>query len=491
MDLKKKNIDRVQEFGKRQKGSAIFFLALLLHVCPSLASAFAPGTIFTVAGTGVSGYSGDGGAATSADLHGPSEVAVDGSGNLFIADFKNNRVRKVVPGTGVIMTIAGDGTGGYSGDGAAATSAELYNPIGVAVDVTGDVFIADYNNERIREVVAATGIITTIAGDGTGAYNGDGGAATSAELYYPVGVAVDVSGDVFIGDTGNNRVREIVAGTVTITTVAGNGTPNFSGDGAAATSAELWYPQGVVVDSSGNLIIADSGNQRIRKVAVGTGIITTLAGDDSIGAYGGDGAAATLAELNYPTGVAMDSLGNLFIADQTNQRVRKIAVGTGIITTVAGDGTYGYSGDGGPAAGAELFNPAGVAVDSSGNLFIADYANQLVRMVYHSGSAWHLSAPGTNIHDPAGVVNPGDIVAYPQPAISSICFLADMPSSGTLVIEVYNVAMQHVATFRENVVSPEYRSFCENLGPITSGAYTYKASLNGVIFPTRKFWVYR
>jgi sugar lactone lactonase YvrE len=332
------------------------------------------GVITTVAGNGDIGYPGDGGAATNAGLRSSDGVAVDATGNLFIADYE--QIRQV--GTnGTITTVAGYGLPGYSGDGGAATSASLNYPAGAAVDASGNLFIADFYNDRIRKV-DANGIITTVAGNGTQGYSGDGGPATSASLNYPEGVSVDEIGNLFIADAGNNRVRKVDAKGV-ITTVAGNGTYGYSGDGRAATNARLSQICGVAVDPSGNLFIADLDNHDIRKVDV-TGIITTMAGGGTN--FPGDGGAATNASLNYPNGVAVDASGNLFIADVTS--IRKVDV-NGVITTVAGNGKYGYSGDGGAATNASLSPPIGVAVDASGNLFIADSGNFRIRKVDVNG----------------------------------------------------------------------------------------------------------
>jgi len=271
--------------------------------------------------------------------------------------------------TGDISTVAGNGTLGYSGDGGTATAASLAYPFGVAVDGAGNLYIADSNNQRIRRVDAGTGLISTVAGDGGYGYNGDGGSATAASLASPAGVAVDGAGNLFIADQGNQRIRRVDAGTGLISTVAGNGNYGYNGDGGSATAASLANPTGVAVDGAGNLYIADYGNQRIRKVdALGT--ISTVAGNGIAGSSG-DGGAATAASLAYPTGVAVDGAGNLFIVDQGNQRIRKVdALGT--ISTVVGNGTTGYSGDGGAATAASLRYPTGVAVDGAGNLFIVD-----------------------------------------------------------------------------------------------------------------------
>ncbi len=308
--------------------------------------------IATVAGNGTMGYSGDGGPATNAQLLLPRSVAVDSAGDLFIADGNNNVVREVRP-DGTITTVAGNGTQGYSGDGGPAASAELNEPQGVAVDSAGDLFIADAFNRVVREV-RPDGTITTVAGNGTNGYSGDGGPATSAELSEPLAVTVDSSGDLFIADTFNNVVREVHPDG-TISTVAGNGTKGYSGDGGSAMTAEFTYPTGVAVDSSGNLFIADEGNQRIREVHL-DGTITTVAGN-GIAGYSGDGGPATNAEVRNPYSVLVDSSGDLFVADYGNNVIREVRP-DGTITTVAGNGTAGYSGDGGPATSAELLSRA-------------------------------------------------------------------------------------------------------------------------------------
>jgi hypothetical protein len=331
--------------------------------------------IISVAGNGTYGYSGDGGPATNAGLSLPNGLAVDGLGNLFIADQSNDRIRKV--GTdGIITTLAGNGSYGYSGDGGPASSSALANPRAVAADGLGNLFIADSGNNRIRQV-HTNGIITTVAGNGSYGYSGDGGPASSAAVEQPEAVAVDGLGNLFIADTGNNRIRQVRSNGV-ITTVAGNGLYGYSGDGGWATNAEFNNPFSVAVDGLGNLFIVDSNNERVRKVDT-NGIITTVAGNGLYG-YSGDAGAATNAWLANPTGVAVDGLGNVFIADNGNARIRKVDL-NGVITTVAGNGTNGFSGDGVEAINAELYGPTGVAVDSLGILFIADSNNRRIRKV--------------------------------------------------------------------------------------------------------------
>jgi hypothetical protein len=385
----------------------------------------ATGELTRLAGNGTSGYSGDNGPATSAELNGVMGVAADAAGDVFIADTQNNRIRKV--SNGVITTIAGNGFLGYSGDGGPAPSAELNQPFGVAVDASGNVYIADSENYVVRKV--SNGVITTFAGNGaypavfsgdngpatnavlglpfsvavdrsdnvyivaggvirkvsngvittfagvygTTGYAGDNGPATSATFDYPTSVAVDASGNVYLADMDNNAIRKVSNGA--ITTFAGNGTSGYSGDHGPPAAAELNHPNGVAVDTLGNVYIADSGNGRIRKVS--NGAIATIAGGASV-SFGDNGPAASAA-LYQPGGVAVDASGKVYIADTFDNAIRKVS--NGVITTFAGNGTFGYSGDNGPATSAALNEPYGVAVDASGNVYIADTNNTVIRKV--------------------------------------------------------------------------------------------------------------
>ncbi len=398
----------------------------------------ATGELTRFAGNGTAGYSGDNGPATSAELNGVMSVAADAAGNVYIADTGNNRIREV--SNGLITTIAGNGCLGYLGDGGPATNACLNQPFGVAVDASGNLYIADSENYVVRKVsngmiatiagngtnpaifsgdngpavnavlgfpfsvavdrtgnlyiVAAgvirkisNGVITTFAGTyGTTGYAGDNGPAASATFDYPAGVAVDASGDVYIADMDNNAIRKVSKGL--ITTFAGNGTSGYSGDNGPPAGAELNHPNGVAVDASGNVYIADAGNARIRKVS--NGAIATIAG--GAGVSFGDNGPATRAALYQPRDVAVDASGNVYIADTLENTIRKVS--HGVITTVAGNGTFGYSGDNGPAASAALNQPYGVAVDASGNVYIADTNNSVVRKV-SSGVITTLAGNGT------------------------------------------------------------------------------------------------
>ncbi len=334
------------------------------------------GIITGIAGSGTQGFLGDGGIATAGELNMPAAVAADDAGNIYIADENNNRIRKV-SSTGIITTIAGNGTPGYSGDGGIATNAQLHNPVGICLDGAGIIYVADMYNNAIRKITPS-GIITTIAGNGTNSYTGDGGAATAATLFFPTSVFVSSSNEIYISDNQNNVIRKVnIAGI--ITTIVGTGTKGFSGDGGAATSATLRLPYGVTVDNLGNIFIADLGNNRVR-IVNSEGIINTYAGP---GTYTGDGAAAVKATLNRPQGVATDGLGNFYIADTYNSRIRKVDT-RGLITTIAGTGVQGNTGDGGQATAAQFFYPYSIAADKLGNIYILD-TNNAVRKINSAG----------------------------------------------------------------------------------------------------------
>ena len=342
------------------------------------------GMITTYAGNGQNGYSGDGGPAVRAQISGTSygpRLAVDPAGNLYLADSYNNRIRKVSR-DGTINTIAGNGIGCcFSGDDGPATHAQFYVPAGVAADAAGNVYVADTFNDRIRKIDRA-GVITTVAGTTAAAPVGTGdGPAIQARLAWPTGLRLDATGNVYIADAGTMRVRRLSPdGTITTIAGSGPGVPGYGGDGGAATSAQLSWPKDIAFDAQGNIYIADTGNCVIRKVSP-LGVITTIAGNGLPG-YSGDGGSATNALLNLPSGLAIDSAGNIYVADTNNYRVRMIST-SGIITTVAGNGTRGYSGDKGLGTNAQLTNPTGLALDRAGNLFIGDGAS--VRMLSPSG----------------------------------------------------------------------------------------------------------
>ncbi len=357
------------------------------------------GNISTIAGTGAESSTGDGGPAASATLNRPDKLTVDSAGNIYIGDAAANNVRKIDT-AGIISTIAGLGPTAV-GDGAAAASSSLNGPRGAAADASGNVYIADASNHRVRRVDASTGNISTFAGTGTAGNTGDGAAAASATLDSPQAVAVDSSGNVYIADMGNNRIRRVDASTGNIAAFAGTGTSGNTGDGAAAASATLNSPRGVAVDSSGNVYIADTGNDRIRRVDASTGNIAAFAGTGTLGDTG-DGGAATAATFSSPTDVALDSSGNVYITDTLNSRIRKVD-STGNISAFAGEGSAGNRGDGGPATAARLFNPYGAAADSSGNVYIADTSNHRIRRVDRSGNISTIAGIGGGFSGDGGL----------------------------------------------------------------------------------------
>jgi len=341
--------------------------------------------ISTIAGNGIGGFSGDGAAATAAEVNYPWGVAVDNAHNIYIADYNNFRIREV-NASGIINTIAGSATATYYGDGGAAVDASLNFPQDVVITPAGKIYIADAGNNVIRMINTA-GIITTVAGNDTNGFSGDGGPAISAELDQPSGIAVDRNGNLYIADYNNYRVRKVDTFGI-ITTFAGNGygagvgSGGYSGDGGPATAAELFYPSGVAVDAAGNVYIADYQNNAVRKVNA-AGIITTVVGT-GVSGYSGDGGLATAAHISNPTRVAVDTVGNLYISDAGNNRIRKVNT-LGIINTISGTGSAGYGGDGGYATAATLNRPAGISVDGSGKVYIADENNSRIRVISSSG----------------------------------------------------------------------------------------------------------
>ena len=348
----------------------VFIASSSLHIVLRLDAA--TGVLSLVAGNGNAGFSGDNGPATSAQLSFPNRVAVDSNGSVYITDSNGLRIRKV--SNGVITTVAGIGTAGYSGDNGPANLAQLRNAVGLAVDSSGNLYIADAGNHRIRKVTS--GVITTVAGTGTAGFNGDNGPANLAQLNFPDGIAFDSIGNLYVADASNNRIRRIANGI--IMTVAGNGTAGFSGDNGPAISAQVSSVADVAIDSSGNIYISDTANNRIRKVSNGT--INTLAGNNGIAGFGGDNGPAIGAQLSGPAAIAVDSSGKVYFADSGNNRIRRVSSGS--ITTAAGSGTSGPGGDNGPAVGSQLTAVSGIAIDSAINVYITDA--QRIRKVFRN-----------------------------------------------------------------------------------------------------------
>ena len=335
--------------------------------------------ISTFAGTGTTAYNGDNIAATSAHLR-PYGLRVDRSGDIYFADFGNNRIRKITAGYSIITTIAGSGTAGFNGDNRAATTAEIAGPFDVAFGAEC-FFIAEFFGNRIRKVTLSSGIITTVAGTGTFGYNGDNILATKAQVGNATSVTIDKKGDIYFTDYSNARVRKVTLHTGIITTIAGTGTAGYNGDNILATKAQIGSPAGIAIDGMGDIYFTDFSIPRVRKVTVSTGIITTIAGTGTP-SYNGDNILATSAQLGAPSGIALDDRGNIYFADRGTSLLRMITVCTGIITTIAGNGTAGYNGDNILATSATLNEPAGVAIDKSGKIYIGDTFNKRIRVVY-------------------------------------------------------------------------------------------------------------
>jgi uncharacterized protein (TIGR03437 family) len=364
-------------------------------VALTTAACFGQGVISTVAGNGTNAAAGDGGPALSASFH-PDGLTVDSAGNIYIADQGHNRIRKVDT-TGVITTVAGNGNTQFSGDNGLATSATVYilgNHNGLAVDAAGNLYIADDGHHRIRKV-DAKGIITTVAGTGTMGYSGDGGPATSAQLYRPSGIAVDPAGNLYIADTNNRRIRKVDT-SGKITTIAGTGAFAFgdNGDGGEATLATMQTPVDVALDAQANVYFADQDAATVRKIDL-AGIISTVAGNGTTG-FSGDGGPATSAAFASPYSVTVDTVGNLYISDHGNHRVRKVDT-SGTVTTIAGNGSNApNNGDGGPPTSADLL-PNGVAFDSAGNYYVADIGHNLIRKVTISARVPGLSVTASSL----------------------------------------------------------------------------------------------
>lgn len=366
-------------------------LCLVLHTSAQI--------ITTVAGTGNFGYNGDGIPATSANMSGPTAVVADSHGNFYISSNLDCRIRKVSV-DGIISTVAGTGVPGFSGDGGPATLASISQPEGLCIDKSGNLFICDSYNNRIRRI-DTNGIITTIAGTGEGDFGGDGGPATSAKLWGPMSVYVDEGGNIYIADAGNKRIRKVDADG-TITTIAGTGVSGYNGDGISANSAMIGFPRGVSKGKNGNIYFGDISNRRIRMIDR-FGYISTVVGT-GISGHEGDNGPATNAKILGPKDIVFDKYGNMFFVDGGTDRVKKVNT-AGIITNVAGSDDIGFGGDGGPATAASLVQPGSIALMPNGDLLIADFGSKRVRMVTNVVGVNNMPEPAYD-----------RVVVFPNPA---------------------------------------------------------------------------
>jgi DNA-binding beta-propeller fold protein YncE len=353
-----------------------------LFLCLAILGAAGPSAVITTAvGTGRQGYSGDGGPADRALLNNPFDVAFDAGGNLYLSDTFNHCIRRVDARSGTITTVAGEGMKGFSGDGGLATKARLDEPYGVVLDKAGNLYFADRLNRRVRRVDGKTGVISTLAGDGSKTYSGDGGPADHAGLVEPNGVALDPDGRrLFIADVADHRVRVVDLTSGTITTFAGTGKGRHSGDGGPASDAAIFGARAVEVGADGTVYILERQGNTLRAVDPRTRMMSTIAGTGAKG-YSGDGGPARSATFNGPKELAIDRSGNLLIVDTENHAVRRIDARSGVVTTLAGNGQRGGMGDNGPATSAQLSRPHGAAAGPNGAVYIGDTENHRIRKV--------------------------------------------------------------------------------------------------------------
>jgi len=455
---------------------------------------FQSAEMVTVAGNGEFEGVLDGELATSAHLDLPSGIAVDGAGNLYIADSAHSRIREVIAATGIISTIAGNGNPSYTGDNGPATAATLNTPSGITIDGAGNLYIADTGNSAVRKITAATGIITTVAGNGTAGYNGDNVLATAATLNAPMGVTVDGGGNLYIADTHNHRIRLVTFATGLISTVAGSGATNpttgsgtFSGDGGPAVLAGLNYPYTVAFDTAGNMYIPDSGNNRVREASASTKNISTFAGTGA-GGYNGDGIAATAATLYSPSGLAFDPAGNLYISDSGNSRIRKVSSVDSTITTFAGNGNGLYYVGTGVATLAGIYSPIGLWFDQKGNLYIADYFDQRIREVqdnfFEVRLAGSLAVGQASPVEPATIQNDGnaalDFTAFNPDANSAVVAASTTCPLGSPYVAVNNDCIVAVE-FVPSVAGDPLTAFVRILGDTPNSPLKYQ--IGGIAVP--------
>ena len=400
-------------------------------VALSVTGAQAQAVIHTIAGTGGAGLSGDGGPALAATFSGVAGVAVDGSGNLYIADIYNSRIRMVSAATGNVSTVAGT-TCTYimSGMGGLATHAHLIYPNALAFDAAGNYYASDWFADAAYKVTVSTGDITNICGHDSQGCSGDGGFAPDATMEIPGGIAVDAAGNIYIADHGNSRIRKVDALTSIVSTIAGAGSGGV--DGVPAVSASFGSINGVCVDHAGNVYISDAGFHTVRKID-NSGIVRTIAGNGTAG-YSGDGGSALSASLMNPSGLFINSNGMLFICDDQSNCVRVVNINTGVINTLAGNGSYGFSGDGGLPTAAMLAGPTGVWQDAAGSVYIADQGNNRVRKV--TGATAYYRTTGINN------LTGNEVSIYPNPSAGTFT----VATNGTGTIDVFNMTGAKVFT---------------------------------------------
>ncbi len=428
--------------------------------------------------------------ATTVPLLLPGGLAYDAQGDLFFAETSNHVVRRV-SATGVLTTVAGTGVQGFAGDGGPASAARLDSPAAVAIDAAGDIFIADSHNHRIRRVDAASGAIATVAGTGVAGESADGTAASAAQIDLPVALALDAQGDLYFADARRHVVRRVDATTGLLRTVAGNRTQGFAGDGGVATAAPIDTPTGLAVDGAGDLYLADTHNQRVRRVDAATGVITTVAGTGQPG-FSGDQGPAIAAALRLPRGLVVDAAGNLFVADASNHRIRRIDAASGQMTTIAGDGTQRFAGDGSPAVTASLNSPRAVALSPAALPTLSDTGNARVRQVDAAAIIHTIAGLGTTTAGALELAAP-NVVLYgtgtatatleASPATGSIT-LFDNAGSGSLgsgTVTLGTVALSgNAASYSTGALA----AGSHRLSATYSGDTLHSAAQSGVISMT-------